>query len=134
MGHPGVVLGAAMLSLATLAIGLAVSWNSATLVLVAIVVLIATTVESLALQRQVKKFTGVPYVDQAKAVLPFVISSLFMGGAIWALAGVLSGLGPVIQALVLVPTGGLVYLAFGRVAFWASFREQLSASKRFVRP
>jgi PST family polysaccharide transporter len=133
MGRPSVLVFAGLASLLALGVGLAASTTQGTLVAVAFAVLVAAIVEVVVMQRKMKSELGVQYRDFLTAFGPFAISATLMAVVVWGFRSFLAdGLTMPAEAAISIAIGAMTYLAFGRLSFSSTFREQLSATKQLL--
>ncbi len=135
MGHPQVLIPIGIIQLVILGVGLSFSFNDGSLVAVSLAVLLATSVRFFLVVRKLKQMIGVSYRAFVVAVMPYVVASLIMVSAVWALRStVFEPLSVVPEAIVAVGVGALLYLGSGFLFFRRSFSEQIVAVRALLIP
>ena len=133
MGRPGITIVTGLLAVVTLGAAFGVLWGRITLVGVAVAVVLAAAVETVATQVYVVRILRVSPWRQLRAVAPFALATLVMAGVVVGVRATAVGrLGFVLEAVVAVAAGALAYLVVGSVGFRRDFGEQVRAVRSFL--
>lgn len=135
LGRPGILVTTGLATLAALSVGLAVSRSFGSLVAVATAVLIAALVEAVVVISRLRPFIGMRLGDLLSSTVPFLASAVVMAVAVWALrVYVIGDMHVVVQAIIAVAAGAVVYLGVGWLLFRSIFAEQLRATRSMAVP